>query len=148
MSLLSNAQKSKIRSSIKLVTDTFFVNDVEYLIGIDSVDRFQEDRSDMIYHKVMLKALREEENTYTDASITHKKDGDEDYSLIKLSLNVEDLETLNLINSDKKVIFNKIKDYFKFKGKLYKVQDIRYDGPLDEKDILLNVYGYLVNNVR
>ena len=144
MSLLSSNDKTKIRNAIKLVTDTFMVNSIEYFFCVESVDVFQEDRKDIIYKRIVLKGLVEPDTNTND--IEESIDGAHDFNTIIVTFNLEDLQALGLITNDFNYKFNPTKDYIKDKGLLYKITDIKMDGPLDSKNILVVLKCFLTKN--
>lgn len=135
MSLLSSAQKANIRSKIKEVTDTFFVTDLIYHFGYESLDRFQEDRGDMAYYSLPIQGFAE--NGSNENEIIERLQGIEDLHRMIFSFNITDLKALNLIDLDIKWVGNIDRDYITHKGDLYRIKDVKYDGPLDEEEILL-----------
>ena len=140
-SLLSNSQKLQIRKALRDVTDTFMVTPVTYHIAGEQLDRWNEDQEEQIYYDVNLKALVE--SITEDNEIKRSVQGDRDLAELKITMNLEDMQDLGVITSDFKHIFNPTQDYFRHKGLLYKVIDIYYDGPLDEKDVLVVIEGEL-----
>lgn len=137
MSLLSSSQKRNIRDVIQTVTDTFMVTPIRYHIAGESLDEFNEDRVDQQFFTIDLKGLVE--HGLKENFIQENLQGSRDLHHVKVTFNLEDLEKLSLITSDYKFISNPTKDYFTLKGLLYKVLDMYYDGPLDEKDVLVIV---------
>lgn len=139
MSLLSSGQRRQIRDVIKQVTDTFMVTDIQYHFAAESLDLFNEDRNDQVFNTVNLKGLVE--HNIEDDKIIEKLQGSRDNNIIQVTFNLEDLEVLSLITSDYKFVGNATTDYFTMKGELYKILDLRYDGPLDSKDVLVVLEG-------
>lgn len=140
MALLGNNQKRQIRDAIKLVTDTFMVTPILYHFAGTRFDRWNEDQNEQSYFSIELNALVEYGQTL---ELKPNLQGTEDNLDIKLTFNLEDLESKNLITSDFKWKGNQIKDYFSVKGQLYRITDLYYDGPLDSKDVLLIVEGVI-----
>lgn len=140
-SLLSSGQKAQIRKAIRDVTDTFMVTPVTYHIAGEKFDRFSEDNEEQTYYSVLMNCLVEA--ITTDNEIERSRQGDRDLNEIKLTINLEDMQDLGVITSDYKHIFNPTQDFFTHKGLTYKVIDIYYDGPLDEKDVLVVIEGEL-----
>lgn len=152
MSLLSNNQRRQIRDAIQQVTDTFMKTQIQYHFASEGLDFYEEDRINQKFFSVEIMVLVEHD-IETD-KIIEKLQGSSDTNLIQLTINLEDLERLNLITSDYKFKGNATTDYFTMKGDLYKIVDLRYDGPLDEKDILVVIEGekstesiILINNI-
>lgn len=145
MSLLSDAQKRSIRDAIRSVTDTFFVSGITYYKGVDSIDRWQENRSDKLYYRIQLQAMREWKADDTKEDVN----GDIDLTEITLTFNTEYLQEMNLIDDSKefKVKFQSEKDFFETKGIFYEVTDVYYDGALDAKDVLVLVKGKMANHI-
>lgn len=146
MSLLSNSDKNEIRNAIRSVTDTFAITPVTYYIGGDSVDKWQEDKATKYYYEAELEALREDDGT----AIDEAPEGSENLKLITLTFNLDYLQEKGLISSDYLSAFDSTKDYFKVKGRVFKVNEVKYDGPLSEKDVLVIVKGELntFSNIR
>jgi len=143
MSLLSAADKAEIRAAIKLVTDTFFVTPVIYKRIGNSLDRFSEDRPDRFQPPIALMALVE----YPSGSGDWAKelvDGAIDQAHIKVTLNLEDLILLGLVNVINYThVFVSGSDEFTTQGHTYRVLYAGYDGPLDQKNVLVVIYGEL-----
>lgn len=133
--LLSASDDREIRDAIRLVTETFMVTPIVYHIGVDSLDKWQEDREDKLFYSIGLKCLKENTETPVDESSR----GYLDSSHITLTFNLEYLQEKGLITDDFKVRFNDTKDFLTLKGELYQVKSVSYDGPLSEKDILVVV---------
>lgn len=146
MSLLSAADKLEIRDAIRSVTDTFAITPVTYYIGGDSIDRWQEGREDKYYFSIELDALQENE----DEPVGESTEGSENLKEITVTFNLDYLQEKGLINAEFQAAFDPTKDYFKSKGKMYKVYEVKYDGPLSKKDVLVIVKGRLRNfsNIR
>ena len=140
MALLGNNQRRQIRDAIKLVTDTFMVTPILYHFAGSRFDRWNEDQTEQSYFSIELNALVEYGQTL---ELKPNLQGTEDNLDIKLTFNLEDLESKNLITSDFKWKGNQTKDYFSVKGQLYRISDLYYDGPLDSKDVLLIVEGII-----
>lgn len=140
MSLLSAGQKADIRAAIKTVTDTFFVTPVTYHLKGESIDRFNEDRGDQANTDYVMSALVEYVADKTDR-VTETTHGALDAADIKISMNLADLKVLGLVNSSNLCIGNVAKDYFTTNGELYKVGFIGFDGPLDQQNVLVIMYG-------
>lgn len=144
-SLLTPQQRADIRAALKDVTDTFMVTPVTYEVHGESMDQFNEDRTDEQVTEYDLLGLTEYSTSSQSSKggdIKEEVGGAIDTSDIKVTFNLEDLEAVSgLINADHQAIFNMTKDYFTTKGIRYKVTYIQYEGPLDEKDCLLILYG-------
>lgn len=136
-SLLSDSDKREIRDAIRLVTDTFMVTPINYYIGYESLDRWQEDRADKKFFSIVIQALKEDRID----DIVESLQGSTDEQTTQLTFNLEYLDDMGLCTPDFKVKFNSTKDYFNWKGIMYKVTDVYYDGPLDAKDVLVIVKG-------
>lgn len=143
MSLLRPSDITNILGAIKLVTDQFFVTPVTYKLGIDSTDRWQEDRKDKLYTIFNLMALKESQEGLP--SISEKTaQGDSNNNRITLTFNLEDLIAVGGIvdSTTKEVIFNQNKDYVIVHNVTYKVDSVKYDGPLTAQNVLVIVEGY------
>lgn len=143
-SLLSSGQKRRIRRVLRDVTDTFMVTPIVYHLAVDRFDRWSEDQEEQTYVDINLKALVE--SITTDNEIERSVQGDRDLNEMKFTMNLEDMQDLGVITSDFKHIFNPTSDYLRHKGLIYKVIDIYYDGPLDEKDVLVVVEAELAKD--
>ena len=143
-SLLSESDKRSFRDAIRLVTDTFMVTPVSYYLGGDSIDRWNEDRRDTKFRKVVLDALVEYSKS---DKLKETLQGSVDATEVMLTFNLEYLQELELIaeseDSQLRVIFDADRDYFKLKDSVYEVIDVYYDGPLDSKEVLVIVKGKL-----
>ena len=135
--LLSDADRRSIRDAIRLVTDTFMVTPINYYIGYDSLDRWQEDRADKKFYSIVIDALKEDKID----DIVESLQGSSDEQTTQLTFNLEYLDEMGLCTTNHRVIFSSTKDYFNWKGIMYKVTDVYYDGPLDSKDVLVIVRG-------
>ena len=143
-SLLSESDKRSFRDAIRLVTDTFMVTPISYYLGGDSIDRWNEDRRDTKFRKVVLDALVEYSKS---DKLKETLQGSVDVTEVTLTFNLEYLQELELIeeseDSQLRVIFDADRDYFKLKDSVYEVIDVYYDGPLDSKEVLVIVKGKL-----
>lgn len=144
-SLLSPAQIAQIKAALHDVTDTFCVTPVLYLKATDSLDRFNEDRKDMEPVEFNLLALVEYEINKTEDFIIQTKDGALVTAQVKLTFNTEDLETARLITANYPNM-QKEKDYFVVHNKRHRVVHVSMDGPIDDKAVLVIVFGELQAN--
>lgn len=142
MKLLSDADKLAIRKAIGDLSETFFVTPIFYHYAGDSVDVWNEDRGDQSYYTIQLSAMTEYGAT---EDIELDKDGSKDYEQVTLTFNLEDLEKVGFVDSTYKHLFGQETDYFTCRGKVYKVTDIWYDGPLDSKNALILMRGRLTH---
>lgn len=137
--LLTVGDDREIRDAVQLLADTFFDTPVEYYKFIPSLDAYNEDKPEQQFKLYTLKALAEYstlEQNKDDAS------GQRNMNEIKLTFNLEDLERqVSLINADFTHNLVTETDYFKCKGRIYKTENIYYDGPLSRKDVLILVEG-------
>jgi hypothetical protein len=141
MKLITDAEFRKIRSALHDVTDTFFVTPIIYRMSIESIDRFNEDREDTVYHDYNLLSMVEY-NTFDRNRDKGHITGKEDRSEIKVSFNYDDLEAAGLTNPlTNGVIFNGQKDKIIVRGILYHVVQVNYDGPLEDRNVLIVVYA-------
>lgn len=137
MKLLSTEQILTIKKAIKDVSDTFFLTDVKYHIAGDTLDRWGEDKNNREYGTITLKGLVEYSSDGS-SDIKETAQGVEDNHEIVVTFNVEDLLALHLINPTvNKHVFNVAVDYITINSYMYKVTQIRYDGPFDELNCLL-----------
>jgi hypothetical protein len=143
MSLLSEADDRAIRDAVKLTTDTFMVSPVTYKKSGGALDEWEEDKEAEEFTDINLLALEE----YKPEDVKEGLEGNLDLNDVKLTLNVEDLEALDLIEANYKHKFTAEADYFELKGQLYRVTDIYYDGPLSDKPVLLIITGKLSDKV-
>lgn len=141
MGLLNTNTKNKIRSAIKLVTDTFMVTPIDYIQKGTSVDLYQEDNQSIdTVHE--LNGLVE----YPDSEIKTSEVGSQEPFDVKITFNFQDLKTLGLIDTvTKKSKFNAATDHVRVKYELYKVTYVGYDGPLDEEECLIIVLGVKIH---
>ncbi len=138
--LLSPAQRAQIRLALKDVTDTFMKTPVVYSMKGESLDRFNEDRTDEGSTTFNFNALVEYPTEDSD-KIQKFSEGALDTAEIMLTMNLEDLKAINFVNSSNICIGNDTKDYFTVNGEVYRVCLICYDGPLDQKNILVVIFG-------
>lgn len=136
--LLTPAQDREIRDAIQLLADTFFDTPILYKLHKPTMDIYNEDKTGQEFEEYELKALFEPTAT---ATATEKTQGLRDLEEVRLTLNLEDLERVGLINPDHTHKFQIEKDYFECKGRHYKVIDIYYDAPLSKKDVLIIIQG-------
>ena len=136
-SLLSAQDDRDIRDAIRLVTDTFADTTLTYYIGLDSMDRWQEDRRNKEFKSIDIKALKTDKGTKIEEELL----GASDTANITLMFNLEYLEGLQLIRPDFTAKFDATKDFFVMKSEVYKVTSVSYDGPLSRKDVLVMVQG-------
>lgn len=137
MDLLSAGDRLEIRAAIQDVTDTFMKTDVVYYSGQDSIDIWQEDRGDMVFTAYALKGLVE----YVGTLIDEEPYGNDNPENIMITFNMADVDVAGALTPDYKTKFEIEKDYVKFKEQAYRITAVYYDGPLDEKDILLVIKG-------
>jgi uncharacterized protein (DUF934 family) len=143
--LISNTERTEIRDAMKDVADTFFKTPVAYEHKGETLDFRNEDRPNeetTIYNLMgMVEYPKEEVDEETGGSI---KTAD-----AKVTLLLEDLEQIaGVIDGNNMPIFDDTRDYFTAKGKRYKVTFVMNEGPLDEKDILVVVYGDIENGAE
>lgn len=141
-SLLTNQQKLDIRLAIKSVTDTFFVTPITYRLAQDSIDRFNEDRPDMVYQNYALLGMVE----FPKDKVEQTVQGALNNADVDVSFNLEDLQTAGLIDGQFKFLGNPAKDYMTINGLTYKLSYLKYDGPLDQKNCLVIIGGDLQEN--
>lgn len=144
MGLLSEADYRVIRDAVKLTTDTFMRSDVAYKQSSGALDRWEEDKSAETFITHNFKALEEYPKLSTNA-VNEDVNGNLDLNEVRLTVNLEDLEDMGLIDADYKHMFTAETDYFTLKGQLYRVTDIYTDGPLSEKPVLLIITGKLAD---
>lgn len=143
MSLLRPEDYLQIREAVKSVTDTFMVSPVVYHLSQgDSTDRWQEDKITEKFSNYLLSALVEYDTADTDEVKMHKE-GAKDYDHVTITVNVEDIEPLGLVNSENDLIFTREADYFTLKGKVYRLTDAYLDGALEDKQVLSVIKGKL-----
>lgn len=140
MTLLSSGQIADIRTAVKSVTDTFFVTPVVYHLKGDSIERFNEDRADQANTDYNINALVEYPQQDSD-KVKEMSAGAISKADVVLSLNLADMKTAGLVNSSNLCIGNESKDYFTTNGETYKVELIKYDGPLSQQNVLLLIFG-------
>lgn len=142
MSLLSPDQDREIRNAVKLATDTFMVSPVAYKRSTGDLDMWEEDRSTETFITHNLSGL--ESYPKNDSNkVKEAREGNLDLNDVELTFNLEDLEALDLIDAQYKHKFTAEADYFVLKGQTYRVTDIRYDGALSAKPVLLIISGKL-----
>jgi hypothetical protein len=146
MDLLSQEDRDKIRLALKDVTDTFMKTPVIYSVYGDTLDRFSEDRKnkkESVYNLYALAEYRDDTGEWGKGMPAGLKD----QANIKLTFNLEDLveeglvETVNWTHK-----FSIGSDFFITQAKKYKLVWAGYDGPLDQKNILVVLYGEIRNN--
>ena len=140
MSLLSSGQKADIRAAIKSVTDTFMVTPVVYHLKGESIDRFNEDRTDQANTDYNINGLVEYMQQDSD-KVKEMSNGAISHAEVVVTCNLADLKTLGLVNSSNLCIGNDTKDYFTTNGETYKLELIKYDGPLDHQNVLVMIFG-------
>jgi len=144
-SLISEVEKEEIRAVLRDVTDTFFVTPVIYYLAETKLARFQEDDNFAEYVEHTLSALVEYKES---EGVKFSMQGAIDKSVVKVTLNVEDLIDLGLYeNTNHTVPFKAEKDYMKINNLRYKVKHINFDGPLDRQNILVIIQGEQVIGV-
>ncbi len=140
--LLSESDILSFKSAIKDVTDTFMVTPLVYHHlnkNSGTIDKWSEDFKANAYVDYNLNGLLEYPNT--EDNEVRESVGSFDYGDISVTFNLEDLADLGIINSDNLVIFTTETDYFTAKGILYRVKKIKYDGPINSRDVLVKIYG-------
>lgn len=138
MSLLSSQDKTKIRHAIKLVTDTFMVTPVKLYRKKLSLDIWQENPETQDYTLHTVNGLVE----YPETKMSETVSGAEEYFDIKVTFNLEDLETAGLIDPiDFTVPFIASEDYLEVQGIKYRMNFVGYDGPLETKNVLVLITG-------
>lgn len=135
MSLLSAGDKTKIRTAIKLVTDTFMVSAISLHRKNTSVDIWQEEVTEFIDYTV--NGLVE----YPDGKLAEAISGSDAFFEIKLTFNIEDMDAADLIDSNFTVPFKATEDYFTVAGIKYRMSYVGYDGPLEAKPVLVIIHG-------
>lgn len=146
MSLLSAQQLLQIRTAIKSVTDTFAVTPItlHQLTVVDDI--YNEDNN--VYSEAVnfeVGALVEYDEV-TDA-MKETLEGSFDYNESKLTLNVDDMIEAGVVvpvsGGTYTCVLETERDYFTLKGKMYRITDILFDGPLEPKEILLVIRGVI-----
>lgn len=147
MDLLSDLDRLNIRNAIKDVTDTFMKTPVVYTLSSgETLDRFNRGMGTKQEQVVNLMALAE----YKDNEGEFGKelpDGIKNEAQIKLTYNLEDLQALNLIDTSNWTHPFKLgADTFTTQGCYYKLVWVGYDGSLDQKNVLVVMYGAIRDN--
>lgn len=140
-SLLSDTEIAEIKSALKDVTDTFMVTPIQYLRAIDSIDRFNEDREDEVFDNITLNGLVEYVDQAGDELIEDDSNGALNRQRVKVTFNTVDAQAVDLMTAEWEAKVQEEKDFFICKAIKYKVVKVITDGPLDEKDVLLVIYG-------
>ena len=138
MSLLTAAQIAEIRSAVILVTDTFMITPITYYAGGEQFSRSGEGQDSKVFTKYILNALVE----YFGDTKEEYSEGSKDDGRVKLTFNVDTLP-VGVLNADLTTSFVIENDYFKLKNRVYKVDAVYFDGPLEVKDVLLLIEGSL-----
>lgn len=140
MSLLSPQQILDIEATFKLVGDTFFVTPVTYNLKGDSLDRFQEDRQNQANTAYNCLGLVEYGDQDSD-KLKETKDGKRDESECTVSLLLDDLKALGLVDAGNLFIGKAERDTFTTNNVDYEVVLAKLDGPLSQKNILVILKG-------
>ena len=142
MALLSPADLQAIRNAIQGVTDQFFITPVTYRQTKGTNDPWKEDNEkETTIHNLL--GLSE----YPEGEIQKDKDGANDFFDIKLSFKVADLEASGLwdaINNTVSFVNSASSDRMTVKGVNYKVTFVGYDGPLEDKPVLVILKGEII----
>ena len=125
MKLLSEFDDREIRDAIQLLADTFFDTPITYYKWLDSLDGWNEDKEGQNFEPLQMKALVEYSNIDENKE---QSEGSRNLDMVKITFNLEDLERMEekIILSDFTHTLNAEKDYFRCKGRVYKVTDIYY----------------------
>jgi len=138
--LLSNSERAEIRSALKDVTDTFFKTTITIQkYNSFSVDRFNEDREDREYTSYEVLGLKLERDQERDR-VRKDEAGDFERGTIEVYINFDDLETAGLTEGVNHTI-SETEDYMIVEGTRYEIDYIIKAGPLDEKNVLIKIYG-------
>lgn len=144
MGLLSGTDITNILGAIKGVTDTFMVTPVEYQQVGQSLDIMQEKRKDRVDATFNLSGLVEYPDNAS-SFVKEETNGAIDKADVKVSFNMEDLIAHGgIVNAESQVSFNATKDYMILNGIKYQVNFVKYDGPLQKQNVLVIVYGVVV----
>lgn len=138
--LLTDAERAEIRAVIRDVTDTFMKSPITYYKAGESVDIFQESKSDTPYSVYNLMGLLDYPMNVQD-KMEEDVTGAWDYEYVDVTFNFEELQEKGLVSAEYAALMNPETDYFVCKGMLYKPEGIFYDGPLDAKAVLLVLKG-------
>lgn len=148
MSLLSDAEKLEIRAAVKSATDTFMVTPVIVYTWTQVLDRFAEGETDTAVPHA-LNALAEVKGGAEMNKLIPMVDGSIDFKDIKLTFNLQDVNAAGLFdNVNKKLNIEIEKDFFTTRGRKYKITDAYTEGPLDETDLLVIIWGKFNDSVN
>jgi hypothetical protein len=142
MDLLSAAQRLQIRLALKDVTDTFMKTPISYTLVGQTFDRFMENGESASTTVELLGMVEFMDENRDHNEVT--EGGSTNTGRVKATLNLEDLEALDLITPEYTFIGNTAVDYFTTQNEDYKVEHIMYDGALDQKNVLVVIYGIKV----
>lgn len=143
MGLLSAAELAEIRDAVKSVTDTFMITPIEYYKHVSMTDPNMEDNIEEAFKKYQFNAMAEYPAGIEANEMQKYNEGNFDFGDIMLTMNIEDMQTVGLIDNDLMPSNSTEMDYFKCQGKLYKVLDTALDGPLETKQVLVLMSGEL-----
>lgn len=137
--LLSTGQINSFLDSIKTVTDTFFVTPIVIYHTTDSIDRFNEDRTDMIPVEYHLKCLFEFRG---ENQIQVNQPGYTEFYDVRCTVNYRDAKAVAM-TKDYETVLSPSKDYFEVNSKRYKIQGVSLDGPIQQENVLIVITGTL-----
>lgn len=137
MDLLTNPDRANIRLALKDVTDTFYKSAIKILIYGGSLDLHNEDRSDQTFDEVDVLGIVE----YKGADLTQDQTGWYEGAEVMVSLFMDDIATL--LNAQNKYKGHAEDDYMEMHEKRYKIMQVTYDGPLEDKNVLMIIFGKL-----
>jgi hypothetical protein len=136
--LISVSQINSIKSALEDVTYTFHNTPVLYKEAVESIDRFNEDRSDLTFNEHSILALVEYPKN---GKFKREVAGITDLHDIMLQFNTVDFSEQNLLDSNGYVTLDGVKDFFIVENVTYKVDKVLHDGYLDSRPILFIVVG-------
>ena len=143
MDLLTNEDRLEFKAAIKDVTDTFGKTEITYYRSKGSLDIYQEDQVSTVLISYALLAIAEEQKNEAN---TESKGGNWNFDKVLLTFNSKDLQAVELVSVDGTTHSLKSEvDYFDYQGQCFKVDEVRFDGAVDEAPVLVLVMGKRVS---
>lgn len=136
MGLLSPSDFAEIRAAVRSVTDTFYVTPILYKKSIDSLDVYQEKRTKQ-YEEINFNGFVEYPQ---DKGSTNLEKADVDGSIsildVKVTLNINNVRSAGLLDSDNKFTSVPENDRLQINGITYVPAFAGMAAPLDADNLL------------
>jgi hypothetical protein len=142
MNIINQPTWDRIKAALRDVTDTFFLLPITVHVATEpSLDRFNEDRTDITYTDYTLNAFVE----YNGNQNMTTELGSLERDKVKIQFDMRYLIEEGCADATRS-IFNHATDYVTINGLKYKITEQEYDGQIQQEYILCILYAVVVKN--